>query len=209
MAITARRVGIPHFLPTTTYGVAASLMFAASILLLAARLFLTPDKGLLPPNFLVVFVTMAASGVLAIFGVAVARERSVTAFAVLVVGSLAAAFLLAETLSAGPPTGPSLGAADNGARVAMRSGTQLTLQLPGNPTTGYGWEATISNPTVLRESSPPEYKPAGTALGGGGTYTFHYEATAPGETDLTLVYRRSWEAGVQPIETFRVRIVVN
>ena len=209
MAITARRGGVPHLLPTTISGVAASLMFAASLLTLGARLLLTPDIGLLPPNFLVVFVTMAASGVLAIFGVAVARERSVMAFFVLVVGSLAAAFVLAETMSAAPPNGPSLGMADNGARVVMRSGTQLTLQLPGNPTTGYGWEATISNPAVLRESSAPAYKPAGAALGGGGTYTFWYDATAPGETELTLVYRRSWETGVQPIETYRVTIVVN
>lgn len=207
MAITARRTKVPGLLPTTTVGVAACTLFAISLLLFAARLFLKPALDI-PLNFLVVFIAMAASGLVALYAVALRHERSLATFTALVAGLLAATLLVAETLAPGPPSGLGLGEAANGKTFTLQKGAQITLQLPGNPTTGYSWEASVSNPAVLKQSSAPVYKPTGAALGSGGTYTFWYETVGSGSSDLTLVYRRSWETDVAPLKTFRVTVSV-
>ncbi len=192
-------------MPRTASGAAACLIFVLSLALLAGRLFFSPP---LPLNFLVVFVTMAASGIVALFAVALRHERSLAAFATLVLGVFAAAFLAAETFGGNPPPTTSLDESDNGRTVTVPNGAQLMLQLPGNPTTGYSWEAATSILGVIKESTPPVYKPSGGALGSGGTYTFWYEAVGKGRTELTLVYRRSWETNVAPLKTFKVIIAV-
>lgn len=207
MAIATRRRSGPHFLPTTTAGAVACWMFAFSLLLFAARVLLTPAIGL-PLNFLVVLVTMAASGVLALLAIVLVREHSVTTFVSLIAGLLAATLLIGEAFGPGQPVGASLTEHDNGATVTVDKGGQIFVELQGNPTTGYAWEATISNPDVLRKAAAPTFKPIGDALGAGGTFYFWFEATGSGRTELTLSYQRSWETGVAPLKTFQVRIVV-
>lgn len=207
MAVAARRPSGPHFLPTTTGGAVACWMFAFSVMLLAARVLLTPAIGL-PLNFLTVFVTMAAAGVLALLAIVLGREHSVASFVTLVAGLLAATLLVGEAFGPGQPVGASLTEHDSGATVTVDKGGQIFVELKGNPTTGYSWEATISNPDVLRTAAAPTFKPIGDALGAGGTFYFWFEATAPGRTELTLNYRRSWETGVAPLKSFQVRIVV-
>ena len=207
MAVTARPTGSVRLWPATAVGLAACGLFALSVLLFAARVLLTPALNL-PLNYLVVFVTMAGAGLLALYAVTFGHERSIASFLTLVIGLAAATFLLAETFGQGPPSGPILGEAANGKTFTVQKGAQIVVQLPGNPTTGYEWEATVSNPAVLRQSSTPMYKPTGNALGSGGTYTFWYEAAASGRSDLTLVYRRPWETGVAPLKTFQVTVVV-
>ena len=45
-------------------------------------------------------------------------------------------------------------------------------------------------------------------VGAGGTETLRFEAKKTGQTVLELVYRRPWEQGEKPIETFTVQITV-
>jgi predicted secreted protein len=45
-------------------------------------------------------------------------------------------------------------------------------------------------------------------VGAGGVEVFRFEAAGSGQTDLTLVYHRPWEKGVDPLETFAVQITV-
>lgn len=207
MAVSARRAAGLHFLPKTPAGVAACGLFALSLLLFAARVLLTPTFGL-RLTYLAGFMTMAGSGLLALYATAFARERSLASFLALIAGLVAATFLIAETFGQGPPNGPILGEAANGKTFTVQKGAQIMIQLPGNPTTGYTWEPAISDPSVLHESSAPVYKPVGGALGAGGTYTFWYQATTSGQSELTLLYRRSWETDVAPLKTFTVTIVV-
>lgn len=131
----------------------------------------------------------------------------VLATLVAVAGLCAAAWWLAASLG-GPPPALSLDEGDNGRTVTVATGAQITIQLPGNPTTGYTWEATVGDRSVLNEAGPATFSPSSGALGAGGTYTFRYKAAASGQTDLTLVYQRSWEAGVPPLRTYMVTVVV-
>jgi inhibitor of cysteine peptidase len=204
-------ISIPHpqknlrFLPSSPTGWLSVALLALSLVLLIARLVLTPMFGL-PVNYLMVFATATAAGLVGLVAVAVQRDRAVGVMVTLVLGLSAGAWLLAESLG-GTPT-VTLYEGDNGRAVTVASGGQIAIQLPANPTTGYAWEATIGNPAALKEASPPTYTPSSSALGSGGTSTFHYAAAGAGQTDLTLVYRRSWETGVAPLKTYTIRIVI-
>lgn len=97
---------------------------------------------------------------------------------------------------------------DAGRTVELRAGDSLEVTLVGNPTTGYMWEVGSVDAAVLTQVGEPEFKADSDLIGAPGTITLRFEAVAPGETDLQLVYRRPWEEGVAPLETFEATIVV-
>lgn len=206
MAISAERIGHrPRLLPASGGGRLALGLFALAVLLLIARLVLKPMSGL-PVNYLMVLIPLALSGIAAAIAIMLERERSASVVLCAAAGLLAAVWLIAEALGGG--TGPvTLNESNNGTTVTVPTGTTINLELPGNPTTGYSWEATIGNPAVLAEASAPVYKPTGTALGSGGTYTFQYTAKRAGRSDVTLVYHRSWET-TPPLKTYRITVIV-
>ncbi len=192
--------------PATPSGWMALGLFAISVALLFGRIVLTPLFNV-PLNYLIVFVALAASGFVAVYAVALRRERSLGVLAVLVVGMLAATWLAAESF--GSSTQPvTLGEGDNGQTVTVASGNVITIQLPGNPTTGYGWVASIGNGAVLKAAGGPVFKPSSSAIGAGGIYAFQYKGIAAGRSDLTIVYGRSWETGTPPLETYQITVVV-
>jgi predicted secreted protein len=45
-------------------------------------------------------------------------------------------------------------------------------------------------------------------VGSGGTFIFTFEAAAPGEAALRLIYRRPFEKKAAPAEIFEVTVVV-
>jgi inhibitor of cysteine peptidase len=196
-----------RLLPASVGGWIALGLFGLSILLLLGRLVLTPASGL-ALNFLVVFVVMGVSGLVAVVAVAFRHERSIAVLVTLVLGLIAAAFLLAEALGGSSPNQTlTLGEGANGKTVTVSRQGSILLQLPGNPTTGYDWEVTIGNPSVL-EQGTSKFTPSSNALGAGGTYSFWFQPKATGRTDLTLVYRRAWETGVEPLKTYKVTVTV-
>jgi inhibitor of cysteine peptidase len=104
-----------------------------------------------------------------------------------------------------------LGAEDNGEQVQLASGQVLEVTLESNPTTGYSWEVSDVDGTVLSQVGEAEFqeapKESEEMVGVGGTETFRFSAAA-GETTLTLVYHRPWEEDVEPLETYTVDVVV-
>jgi inhibitor of cysteine peptidase len=104
-----------------------------------------------------------------------------------------------------------LGAEDNDSQVELTSGQVLEVTLASNPTTGYSWEVSEVDETVLTQVGEVEFQQAPAegepVTGAGGTETFRFAASA-GETTLTLVYHRPWEKDVEPLETFTVQVVV-
>ena len=80
----------------------------------------------------------------------------------------------------------------NGETVVLEEGDGFSVELSGNPTTGYEWTVVRIDADFLRleESS---YDAESSAIGSGGTYVFRFETLKAGETTLVLAYRRSWE----------------
>jgi inhibitor of cysteine peptidase len=99
---------------------------------------------------------------------------------------------------------------DNGGQVTLDTGQTLVISLPSNPTTGYSWEVETIDAAVLSQTGEPEYvsEAEGDVVGAGGTETFRFEAEASGTLQLTLIYHRPFEEGVDPIDTFTVTVEV-
>lgn len=115
--------------------------------------------------------------------------------------------------SANAGSGPlKLGEQDNGKSFTVETGDTIEVVLPGNPTTGYGWTAALSDEdaALLEQVGEPEYvadEVAEHIVGSGGQFTLTFKAKAEGEATLKLVYSRSWE-DVEPEQTFEVQITV-
>ena len=105
-----------------------------------------------------------------------------------------------------------LSAKDDGGQIEVDAGQALVLTLESNPTTGFRWEVVEMEDAVLRPKGEAEFKLASELdsppPGTGGVEIFRFEAVNAGETLLELVYHRPWEEGVEPLETFSVRVIV-
>ena len=116
--------------------------------------------------------------------------------------------LLTALTACGSTNEIELDADDDGGQIELNTGQMLVISLEGNPTTGYTWEVAELDDQVLRQVGETEFKPESDAIGAGGVQTLRFETVNSGQTTLKLVYHRSWEADVEPAETFSVRVVV-
>jgi inhibitor of cysteine peptidase len=101
--------------------------------------------------------------------------------------------------------------ADNGRAVTVKAGEDIQVILNGNPTTGYSWTSTVSDPAVLQQQGDPVYAQGNTdpsIVGAGGTFTFTFKAAAAGQVTLKFGYARPFDAGVAPIQTCSLTINV-
>jgi len=97
---------------------------------------------------------------------------------------------------------------DNGSQVGLEVGETLGLSLESNPTTGYRWEVSELDQSILVETYH-EYEADSPAItGSGGREIWRFQAQRPGSTTLRLEYRRPWEEDVEPFQTFNVEGVV-
>jgi inhibitor of cysteine peptidase len=92
--------------------------------------------------------------------------------------------------------------------VGLEVGDILEVVLPANPSTGYAWEPGFYNQTVLKPYGEAEFSNTGANLGAEEAQIMHFEAIDEGETDLVMVYRRSFEEEGVDQETFQVHVVV-
>ncbi|MDZ7394162.1 MAG: protease inhibitor I42 family protein [candidate division KSB1 bacterium] len=97
--------------------------------------------------------------------------------------------------------------ADHGRVLHLRQGTELTVSLEGNPTTGFTWEVAELDSAAIVQEKEAEFVPHSRLIGAPGTFTFHFRALKKGTATLRLVYRRPWEKEV-PADTFSVRVVI-
>ena len=102
-----------------------------------------------------------------------------------------------------------LTAADNNGQLNLRVGDSITIQLDGNPSTGYTWEARDLDTGIFQQVGDPEFKSSNPGLiGSGGSLTLTFKTLKAGKAALTLVYQRPWETNVKPQDTFTVSVVV-
>ena len=116
-------------------------------------------------------------------------------------------FRIAVDVAEAPPRSRTLALseADDGSRIYVVQGDVLTVRLPANVTTGYGWSAAQAAPGVLQSPEPPSYLPPAASLpGAAGTQTFTIPVIASGAGWLQLVYRRPFEKEAPPARTWSV-----
>ena len=127
---------------------------------------------------------------------------------------LVAMFSIATILLVGCSTAAAvarvikLTSADAGRTVAVNRGDTLEVTLAGNPTTGYQWELASDSAGHLKQIGQPEFKADSSLLGAGGAVTLRFEAAQSGDAALKLIYHRSFEKDVPPLETFAVTVAI-
>ena len=143
-------------------------------------------------------------------------KKNVTVWAVCFALVLVVAALAAVGCGSGDadkPAGLALTDVDNGKSFTVKVGDTITVVIPGNPTTGYEWATDLSEDSaaLLALTGDPVYQqdPGSEDLvGAGGEYTFTFTAKAAGQAELGLKYWRSFEAEVDPIDTFAVNVTI-
>lgn len=84
----------------------------------------------------------------------------------------------------------------------------LTLTLPANPSTGYAWEYTITDEeslALVKEEYIPDDN-SGQLIGSGGTWVASFVGEKPGDVELTLNYKRSWEDDIAEVRWVEVHV---
>ena len=76
----------------------------------------------------------------------------------------------------------------------------VTIELKGNPSTGYTWEAVLSSENVVTVSKDAKYLGSEGMVGAPSLFYFTVSSLSPGNTVLTLEYKRPWEEKA-PLET--------
>jgi predicted secreted protein len=93
----------------------------------------------------------------------------------------------------------------------LQRGQILAIELDSNASTGYAWEIVEDGSPMLEPAPvPASAAPAVAPMpGAGGTSRWRFRAAQSGTTTLRLVYRRSWEKEVEPVQTASYRVVVD
>ena len=99
-------------------------------------------------------------------------------------------------------------APSDGQVIEVGVGDELVLELAGNPTTGYNWEVGEIDGSIIEQVGEADFKADSALIGSGGVVTLTFTGVAPGEAHLKLVYHKSWEADVAPLEEFNITIHV-
>ena len=94
--------------------------------------------------------------------------------------------------------------ADNGKTEKITQGTTFAVELPENPTTGYQWNATVSQGLSLVSDAYKENAHAEGMVGVGGVHTWVIRANDTGSQKFSAIYKRSWEATTGNETTFVV-----
>ena len=115
--------------------------------------------------------------------------------------------VLAMTIGCGSSKTVKLSMDDKGSQVELKKGQSLVIQIEGNPTTGYTWEA-VELEDILRQVGETEFEADSKLTGAGGVQTLRFEAVKAGSTTLKLVYHRPWEKDTAPAETCTFPVVV-
>ncbi|OPZ61753.1 MAG: Chagasin family peptidase inhibitor I42 [Synergistetes bacterium ADurb.Bin520] len=92
-----------------------------------------------------------------------------------------------------------------------RAGEPLSLDLPSNPSTGYGWSLEESGEVPFTAESafiPPPSSGPRPMVGRGGTERWTFVFPSPGFYSLRLVYARPWEQGKPPARTQGLAVTV-
>ena len=101
----------------------------------------------------------------------------------------------------------------DGTTQQLKTGEVLSITLESNPSTGYGWSATISNEKVVVQMGGAQYEepPSTTGtpmVGAPGTETIFLQAAGAGSATITLDYKRGWEENVLPEKTITITVEV-
>ncbi len=96
---------------------------------------------------------------------------------------------------------------DNGRTINLGIDDPFEIELTGNPSTGYIWEAVSYDTLLVKQVGEAGFEPNSDTIGSGGKYTFRFQTVAAGQTTLVLIYYRKFEENKPPAKTFELKVV--
>jgi inhibitor of cysteine peptidase len=122
------------------------------------------------------------------------------------------AVFLAALFTGCAPSSPEIRLTEKDGQAEVKTGQTFTINLEGNPTTGYTWEPAEMDEKLLAREGEAEFrsekKNGEQVVGAGGVITLRFKALAPGSTTLKLVYLRPWEKSDPPLKTFEMAVTI-
>ncbi len=86
----------------------------------------------------------------------------------------------------------------------------FTVALEENGTTGYRWNMKIADESIVKLEKDGFIAPESNGMAGvPGTRVFTFKALAPGKTEITFSYERSWEPGAADTLTVTVEVAAD
>ena len=95
---------------------------------------------------------------------------------------------------------------DNGKSIALAAGNKVVVQLAGNATTGYIWEADNLDTKHIVQIGTYIFSANSGLQGASGTFTLNFKILSSGKAVLNLIYHRPFEKGVPALKTFGVTV---
>jgi inhibitor of cysteine peptidase len=90
--------------------------------------------------------------------------------------------------------------------VRVKPQDTFTVALKGNPSTGFSWNITAIDTTLIRPQGKPRYVGQSNLPGAPGTFYFAFSAVGKGASTIAFAYVRSWEKGVAPADSFTITV---
>lgn len=81
----------------------------------------------------------------------------------------------------------------SGCRAAEFKSQVRTIQLIGNPTTGYTWISTVGNESIVQVEETVQYMGADNMVGAPSLFSYKITSVKSGTTTLKFEYKRPWE----------------
>ena len=116
--------------------------------------------------------------------------------------------LLTVVLLALNPHSPVITESDAGQPITVRAGETFFIALGSNPSTGYSWSQTISDPKILSYEGAVRQTPSQNMPGAPGQQIFIYHANRTGTATIVLTYSRPFEPDAPPAKTLTYTVNV-
>ena len=105
---------------------------------------------------------------------------------------------------------------DKDTTLTIKSGEVFHIILEGNITTGYTWEVGELEEALLQQQGEMEYRQPESSstdstaeeplAGAPGEFSFSFKALKAGDTELRLIYHRTFEPDVAPLDEFSITV---
>jgi inhibitor of cysteine peptidase len=97
---------------------------------------------------------------------------------------------------------------DSGSSIYLKVGQTLSVELPGNPSTGNAWREIVFDDQLIKKEEAPVYKPKDDRIGSAGVYYFKFKAAEPGTTRLFMEYGSKYDNAKEALKIFEIELVV-
>ena len=98
---------------------------------------------------------------------------------------------------------------DNGKVINTSSEAVLIIRLEGNPTTGYRWEVSEINHSVISNVQQNIEPGSSLAAGAGGPFVFRLSGLQTGSSKVTFKYLKPWEGDDSILQRFAITVNVS